>query len=117
MLDTSSASLLMKNASVLKVELHTHSADDPVDRIPHSTIQLIDRAAELGFDALAVTLHDRQLDLEPFTSYAVERGITLIPGIERTIQGKHVLLLNFRRGAQDVVTFDDLARLKARERG
>ena len=107
----------MKNASVLKVELHTHSADDPVDRIPHSTIQLIDRAAELGFDALAVTLHDRQLDLEPFTSYAVERGITLIPGIERTIQGKHVLLLNFRRGAQDVVTFDDLARLKARERG
>jgi predicted metal-dependent phosphoesterase TrpH len=102
---------------VLKVELHSHSADDPIDRISHTTTQLIERAAALGYDALAVTLHDRQLDLAPFRRRADELGITLIPGIERTIEGKHVLLLNFRRGAEDVASFEDLARLRARERG
>jgi predicted metal-dependent phosphoesterase TrpH len=102
---------------VLKVEFHSHSADDPVDRITYSTNQLIERAAALGYDALAVTLHDRQLDIAPFVSFAAERGVTLIPGIERTIHGRHVLLLNFRRGAEDVTSFEDLARLKRREPG
>jgi predicted metal-dependent phosphoesterase TrpH len=102
---------------MLKVELHSHTADDPHDRIPYSTHQLIDRAAALGYDALAVTLHDKQLDPAPFAGYARERGITLIPGIERTIGGKHVLLLNFRRGAEDVQSFEELDRLRAREDG
>jgi predicted metal-dependent phosphoesterase TrpH len=102
---------------MLKVELHTHTADDPVDRIPHTSAQLIDRAAALGYHALAITLHERQLDLERLTPYAAERGLTLIPGVERTIEGRHVLLLNFRRGAEDVRTFEDLARLRRRETG
>src|SRR5215204_6039444 len=102
---------------MLKVELHSHTADDPSDKIPYSTHQLIDRAAELGYGALAVTLHDKQLDPAPFVDYARERGVTLIPGLERTIGGKHVLLLNFRRGAEDVHSFDDLARLRRRESG
>ena len=102
---------------MLKVELHAHTSDDPVDDIPHSTPQLIDRAALLGYQAVAITLHDRQLDLRPFTSYATDRGITLIPGIERTIEGRHVLLLNFSSATESVHSFDDLARLKSRERG
>jgi len=102
---------------VLKVELHAHTADDPLDAIPHSTVQLIDRASEMGYDALAITLHDRQLDLGPYRSYAAGRGITLIPGIERTIDRKHVLLLNFSRVAEDVQSFDDIAVLKRREAG
>src|SRR5687767_8108691 len=102
---------------MLKVELHTHTADDPHDKIPYSTHQLIDRAAELGYDALAVTLHDKQLDPAPFADYARHRGVTLIPGIERTIDGKHVLLLNFSRASEAVETFDDVAQLRARERG
>ena len=102
---------------MLQVELHAHSSDDPQDAIPHTTAQLIDRAALLGYQALAVTLHDRQLDLRPYSSYAADLGITLIPGVERTIRGKHVLLLNFRRGAEDVSNFDELAALKARESG
>jgi predicted metal-dependent phosphoesterase TrpH len=102
---------------MLKVELHTHTSDDPVDRIPHTTIDLIDRAAALGYDALAVTLHERQLDIERVAPYAAERGVVLIPGVERTIEGRHVLLLNFNRGAEDVRTFHDLARLKSRQPG
>lgn len=102
---------------MLKVDLHTHTADDPQDRIPHTTCDLIDRAAALRYDALAITLHDRQLELRPYEDYAADRGVVLIPGIERTIQGKHVLLLNFSRAAEDVRSFADLARLKARESG
>ena len=105
-------------AFLVKVELHSHSADDPRDYIPHSTCELIERAARLGYNALAITLHDRQIDLRPFADLSRQHNLTLIPGIERTIQGKHVLLLNFSRaGAEGVETFADHARLRARERG
>jgi predicted metal-dependent phosphoesterase TrpH len=102
---------------MVKVDVHTHTGDDPVDRIPYSTYDLIDRAAALGYGALAVTLHERQLDVARFRRYASERGLVLIPGVERTIGGKHVLLLNFTRRAERVATFADLASLKRRERG
>jgi predicted metal-dependent phosphoesterase TrpH len=102
---------------MLKVELHIHTSDDPADPIPYSTFDLIDRAAELRYDALAITLHDKQLEIGRFSDYAGARGIVLIPGIERTIGGRHVLLLNFSSAAESVNSFDDLARLKAREPG
>jgi predicted metal-dependent phosphoesterase TrpH len=101
----------------LKVELHTHTVDDPVDRIPHTAPELIDRAAELGYQALAITLHNKQLDVSPLRSYAAERGIVLLPGVERSIHHRHVLLINFSERAADVRTFEDLARLRDRERG
>jgi predicted metal-dependent phosphoesterase TrpH len=100
---------------MLKVELHTHTADDPVDRIPHTTTDLIDCAAALGYGALAVTLHERQLDVRRHERYASALGIVLIPGVERTIERRHVLLLNFSRAVENVCTFADLARLKTRE--
>jgi predicted metal-dependent phosphoesterase TrpH len=102
---------------MLKIELHAHTSDDPHDVIPYTTTELIDRAALLGYDALAITLHNRQLALDSLIPYAAKRGIVLIRGVERTIEGKHVLLLNFRRGTEDVRSFEDLARLKQRERG
>jgi predicted metal-dependent phosphoesterase TrpH len=97
---------------VLKTELHTHTDLDPKDRIPFTTWQLIDRAAALGYQALAVTLHDRYFDPGPFASYAKERGLVLLPGIERTIGRCHVLLINFGPECASVHTFDDIARLK-----
>jgi predicted metal-dependent phosphoesterase TrpH len=102
---------------MLKVDLHTHTADDPADLIPYQTHELIDRAADLGFDGLAVTLHDRQLDPAVYRSYAASRGIVLIPGIERTIEGRHVLLLNYSHAAESIGSFEALARLRERERG
>ncbi len=103
---------------VLKVDLHLHTSEDPIDRISHSALDLVARAAELGFDALAITLHDSQFSDPRVSGYARERGITLIPGIERTIQGRHVLLLNFpAAAAESVRTLDDVARLKARAGG
>jgi predicted metal-dependent phosphoesterase TrpH len=102
---------------MLKVELHTHTADDPLDRVPYTAFELIDRAATLEYNALAITLHERQLDVRALRPYAAERGIVLISGIERSIQGRHVLLLNFNSDAQDVQTFEDLARLRGRMPG
>ena len=102
---------------MLKVELHTHTADDPEDWIPYTATELIDRAALLGYHALAITLHQKQLDLGRLRPYAAERGIVLIPGIEASIGGRHLLLLNFPRGAEEVRTFADLSRLKRRARG
>lgn len=102
---------------MLKVELHTHTADDPVDSIPHAATDLIDRAVLLGYDALAITLHDRQLDVSGLSAYAEARRLVLIPGIERTIEGRHVLLLNFSAATEQVNSFDDLARLKRAEPG
>jgi predicted metal-dependent phosphoesterase TrpH len=98
---------------VLKIDFHTHTSDDPQDRIPHSAHQLIERAAVLGYDGLAITLHDRQLRVEPLRAHAESRGVVLIPGIEKTVCGRHVLLLNFPADAAEAVeSFEDLARLK-----
>ena len=105
------------SSHVLKVDLHTHTADDPHDRISHTTTDLIDRASALGYDALAITLHEMQLDLASYESYAMQRGVVLIAGIERTIEGRHVLLLNFSRAAERVYSFQDLADLRRREAG
>ena len=102
---------------MLKIDFHIHTSDDPVDYIDHSTYGLIDRAAALGYDALAITLHDRQLDEECLHTYARDRGIVLIPGVERTIAGKHVVLVNFPPDAERVESFDELRALKARTNG
>ena len=102
---------------MLKAELHTHSSEDPVDRIPYDARTLIDRASALGFAVLAITLHDRQLPIDDLTRYARARGIVLIPGIERTIAGKHVLLLNFPAEAEGIGSFEELRALKRRSNG
>ena len=97
---------------MLKVDLHLHTSEDPVDIITHSAPQLIDRAAELGFDALALTLHDCDFRDPGLRSYARDRGVLLVPGVERTIEGRHVLLINFPERTDHVRTFDDLAALR-----
>jgi predicted metal-dependent phosphoesterase TrpH len=98
---------------VLKVDLHLHTAEDPADNVAYDALALIDRARAKGFDALAITLHDRQLADPRVFDYARERRITLLSGIERTIEGRHVLLINFPQAAEEVRTFEDVAFLKS----
>jgi predicted metal-dependent phosphoesterase TrpH len=102
---------------MLKVDLHIHTTEDPVDQIGYDAFTLVDRAVAMGFDAVAITLHDRQLRLDALDWYARARGIVLVPGIERTILGKHVLLLNFPLEAQQVDSFEALASLKTAHPG
>lgn len=102
------------SAPVIKVELHAHTAQDPCDYIPHSTRDLIDRASGLGYGAIAITLHDRHYDPTADQDHARSRGIVLIPGIERTIDRRHVLLVNFPVECEAVRSFEDVRGLKAR---
>jgi len=99
---------------VIKTELHAHTDEDPADRIPHDIRALVDRAASLGYGAVAVTLHDRYFDPAPHDAYARERGVVLLPGIERTIARRHMLLINFPQECAAVRNFSDLATLKHR---
>lgn len=99
---------------MLKIELHAHTSQDPADFIPHTTRDLIDSAAAAGYAAVAITLHDLYYDPSEDQPYARAKGLVLIPGIERTIEGCHMLLLNFPAGCAAVRSFNDLRALKAR---
>jgi predicted metal-dependent phosphoesterase TrpH len=102
---------------VLKVELHAHTDEDPADRLPHTTGDLVDRAAALGYDAVAITLHDRYFDPAPHSAHAASRNVLLLSGIERTIEGRHVLLINFPADVAHVRSFEEIGALKASTNG
>ncbi len=78
----------------IKIDFHTHTSDDPQDYINFSAEELVDRAARLGFDALAITNHDVVTNRPKLEEYAAARSVLLVPGAELTLSGKHVLLIN-----------------------
>jgi predicted metal-dependent phosphoesterase TrpH len=84
----------IKRPRPLKADLHLHTAEDPLDRIRYTAKELITKAAEEGFDVISITNHHQMTFNQDLYSYAQERGILLIPGIELTIQKRHVLVLN-----------------------
>ncbi len=99
---------------MLKVDLHTHSGDDPQDRIRYSSLDLIDRAAGLGFQALAITNHNAVTRSSELSDHAEARGVLLLPGVEITAEGCHVLVINpeFPVSPQDRFLLSDIPRLK-----
>ncbi|MBI4983367.1 PHP domain-containing protein [Candidatus Woesearchaeota archaeon] len=100
---------------MLKAELHTHAHVDPKDsgEVSYSIKELIDQAAEFNFEVLAITCHDLVYIDDQVTEYAQRRGIHLIPGVEKTIDGKHVLIYNLSdQQAQLIKTFEDLKSFK-----
>ena len=99
---------------MIRAELHAHTADDPSDRVPFTAQDLIVRAAALGYGAIAITLHDAAFDPAPLAAFARQHGVRLLPGVERTVQRAHVLLINFPAAAAMAVhRFEDIAALKA----
>ncbi|OGD19942.1 MAG: hypothetical protein A2W03_15800 [Candidatus Aminicenantes bacterium RBG_16_63_16] len=97
----------------LKVDFHTHTADDPKDYISFSSEELIERAGELGYDALAITNHDIVTGRPGLEKYAEARGILLIPGIELTLSNKHVIVINPpSRPLSGISALEDLARVR-----
>ena len=98
----------------LKVDLHLHTADDPYDRIRHTSKELISRAADQGFDVISITNHQCLTFNEDLYEYAKERGILLIPGIELNIRNRHVLMLN-PPPAKTISDFSSLSRWRRPE--
>ena len=99
---------------MIKVELHAHTSDDPGDRIPHATEALIECASAAGYGGLAVTLHNRWFDPAPWDLRARALGLTLLSGIEKGIEGRHILGINVPREVEQARTFDDLRAIKTR---
>jgi len=84
----------IKRPRPLKADLHLHTAEDPLDRVRYTARELISKAADESFDVISITNHNRMTFNQDLFSYAQERGILLIPGIEMTIRRRHVLVLN-----------------------
>ena len=83
-----------KRPRPLKADLHLHTAEDPLDRVRHTAKELISKAADENFDVISITNHHQMTFNHDLRSYAQDRGILLIPGVEMTIQRRHVLVLN-----------------------
>lgn len=96
----------------LKSDLHIHTSEDPEDLVRYSAIELIDRAHSLGYQVLSITNHNHLTYSNYLRDYALERGIVLIPGMEATIQGKHVLLYNIDFANVDRSSIAGLKALK-----
>jgi predicted metal-dependent phosphoesterase TrpH len=95
----------------LKADLHLHTREG--ERfVEHDARGLIDRAAGLGFDVLSITDHDRLTFDADLAAYARARGVLLIPGVEATIEGAHVLVYNLDVAPARLRTFADLRRLR-----
>jgi len=98
--------------NTLKADFHIHTKEDPHDFISYDALRLIDMMAEKGFKAMAVTNHNRFTYNEYLRDYAKERGIVLIRGVERTVRGRHMLLLNFKGELNDYRSLQDIAKAK-----
>ncbi len=100
---------------MLKSDFHTHVKGD-LDRIPYTPKQLIDKAAKLNFQVLAITAHDRFIYSKELANYAKSKNILLIPGIEKTLYNKHIVILNINK--EDIAkinSFSDIRQLKKKK--
>lgn len=111
---------------MLKTDLHLHTNN--IIKKLDSTItpkQLIDRAVKLKFDVLAITEHTGYSTLRgmvylknplstyyKFKDYARKKGILLIPGVEIYIEGRDVLLINFKGDYRRYKEIEQLEELK-----
>jgi predicted metal-dependent phosphoesterase TrpH len=99
----------------IKVDLHIHTLDDPKDVIDYSAHQLLERAKQLGFGVLAITLHDAVFDRAEVFADAAAMGILLIPAAEVRLQGADIILLNVTPSeVTKLKTFDGVRELRAR---
>lgn len=99
----------------LKADLHTHTADDPKDRVRYSAETLIDAAAQLNVNVLGIACHERLAHTRRLAAYASRRGILLVPGIELLVEGRHVVVLNPDEAQAAATTYAELQRLGSRD--
>jgi predicted metal-dependent phosphoesterase TrpH len=96
----------------LKADLHLHTNEGPEGFVRWTPAELIDLAAQAGYQVLSFTDHDRVTYSPGLARYARDRGIVLIPGVEATIEGCHILLYNFPCPPDTLRSFADIRRHK-----
>lgn len=100
----------------LKCDLHLHTSEDPRHQLNYSAKELIEETAKKGYQVVSITNHNTVTYDQELADFAHEKGILLIPGVEATVMGKHVLIYGVEGMDEkwDQLTFFDLKRLKAR---
>lgn len=101
---------------MLKADFHMHFGREHCHDTGYSARQLIDHCASLGYEVMAFTLHDKVGATKELISYARKKGILLISGMEATIDGAHILVLNVtKKEGESLESFDDIRKLKKRK--
>jgi len=100
---------------MLKADFHLHTDADPKDKIAYGNREIIDLAAAKGYHCLAITNHRVVTFDGELRDYAADKGILLLPGVELTVEGKHVILINARPEHLRIRTFADLAAARCEE--
>lgn len=102
----------------LKASLHIHTSEDKKDGhiINYNVYNLIDEAEKCGFNVLGFTPHKKFVFREEFAVYAKNKGILLIPGVERGLGrflNQHVIILNCDQTVEKIKTLKQLAKYKS----
>jgi predicted metal-dependent phosphoesterase TrpH len=100
--------------AMLHADLHHHTDTDPIDGpfVSYTAAELIDRAVADGLNVLAITCHESMPYDDSIVHYARGRGVLLLRGMEATVEGHHVLLVNFRDWPNGRCTMDDIRACK-----
>ncbi len=99
---------------LLKAALHCHTREEPKENLKYNARELLDRAAKLHFDVAAFTCHNFFFFPKEIQEYAAKKNILLIPGIERSIKRRHVLILNATPDAEKIRTFEKLREYRSK---
>ncbi len=98
---------------IFKANLHLHTSEDPKDSgIKYNIYQAIDEAKKFNFNILALTCHEKFVFQEKMGVYAKKKGMLLIPGIEKKINRKEVVILNCQKDIENIQTFSQLREYK-----
>ncbi|MFH0926459.1 MAG: PHP-associated domain-containing protein [bacterium] len=104
----------------IKADLHIHTKDDRYDtHITQSANDIIRKGVKCNprFDCLAFTNHDTLTLNEGILRCAQDNKTIIIPGLEKFIEGRHILLyvisdLKKKKSLLKIKTFKDLASFK-----
>ncbi|MBD3249911.1 PHP domain-containing protein [Candidatus Woesearchaeota archaeon] len=98
---------------MLKADFHAHTKEDKDEgnNICYSAKELIEHYAKLGYDVVVITNHDNVFYNKKIADFAKKKGILLIPGVEATIEKRHVLVLNTRKVPK---SFKELEKIKGK---
>src|SRR4029450_3731795 len=101
----------------LRADLHVHTREAEPS-IAYGARDIIVRAARLGYRVLSITNHDAityDAHLAALAAFARDHDVLLIPGVEATVEGRHVLVYNADVEADKLRTFADLRRYRTPE--
>ncbi len=99
--------------TMLKLDFHAHAGTDIMHKVSYSPKQLIDHYAKLKYDVFSITGHGVVIFSKELKDYAKRKGILLIPGTEKMIEGKEVILGNVtNEQIKNLKTFEKLEKLK-----